>query len=148
MHPPLYETDFYTWAIQQSQLLRDRQLQQVDWDNIIEEIEALGRSQYHALVSGIEQLTLHLLKWQFQSKRRSKSWKHSINKQRIQIERLLEDNPGLAAKLDEIIPKGYKYARKGAIQETGLPSTTFPEFCPYSWNDLTDEHFFPEPANE
>lgn len=146
MRSPLYETDFYSWAMQQAQLLRDRQLQEVDWNNIIEEIEALGRSQYHALVSAIEQLTLHLLKWQFQHKKYSKSWENSISKQRIQIERLLEDNPSFTAKSDEIIPKGYKYGRKGAIQETGLPSTHFPESCPYSWANLTDDNFFPEPT--
>ena len=38
MHSPLYETDFYSWAMQQAQLLRDRQLEELDWNNIIEEI--------------------------------------------------------------------------------------------------------------
>ena len=77
----------------------------------IEEIEDLGRSEYRALVSAIEQLSLHLLKWQFQPNHRSPSWKMSIDKQRIQLERLLEDNPGLRQQLDEMIAKGGAAAR-------------------------------------
>jgi hypothetical protein len=141
--PSLYEQDFYSWSLHQTQLLREKKFNQVDWDNVIEEIEDLGRSEYRAVVSAIEQLTLHLLKWQFQPRRRSASWKHSIDKQRIQLERLLEDNPGLKNRLDEMIAKGYKYGRKGAIKETNLSSIVFPETCPYHWNQLLDDQFFP-----
>jgi hypothetical protein len=56
----VYDQDFYRWALQQSQLLRERQFDQVDWQNVIEEIEDLGRSQYRALTSAVEQLTWHL----------------------------------------------------------------------------------------
>jgi hypothetical protein len=70
----LYEHDFYTWSIQQAELLRKKDYTQVDWDNLIEEIEDLGRNEYRALVSAVEQLTLHLLKQQFQPNKRSKSW--------------------------------------------------------------------------
>ena len=141
--PSLYEQDFYSWSLHQTQLLREKKFNQVDWDNVIEEIEDLGRSEYRAVVSAIEQLTLHLLKWQFQPRRRSASWKHSIDKQRIQLERLLEDNPGLKNRRDEMIAKGYKYGRKGAIKETNLSSIVFPETCPYHWNQLLDDQFFP-----
>lgn len=139
----VYDQDFYRWALQQSQLLRERQFDQVDWQNVIEEIEDLGRSQYRALTSAVEQLTWHLLKWQLQPERRSKSWKQSINKQRLQIEKLLDDNPSLKSKLDEIVQRGYKYGRKGAIQETELSSDLFPHDCPYSWQQLVDDSFFP-----
>ncbi|MFK0730406.1 MAG: DUF29 domain-containing protein [Gloeotrichia echinulata GP01] len=139
----LYERDFYTWSLQQAQLLREKKFEQVDWDNLIEEVEDLGRSEYRALISAIEQLTLHLLKWQFQENNRCSSWRHSIDKQRIQIERLLEDNPGLQGKIEEIIAKGYKYGRKGAIKETDLPDSLFPVTCLYSWQELIDDSFFP-----
>jgi hypothetical protein len=139
----LYEQDFYSWSLHQAQLLREKKFNQVDWENVIEEIEDLGRSEYRAFVSAIEQLTLHLLKWQFQPSRRSASWKNSIDKQRIQLERLLDDNPGLKHRLNDMIAKGYKYGRKGAIQETNLPKLIFPESCPYEWNQLFDDQFFP-----
>jgi hypothetical protein len=125
-----YEQDFYLWALQQSQLLRQQKFDQVDWQNVIEEMEDLGRSQYRALTSAVEQLTWHLLKWQWQPEQRSTSWKQSIDKQRLQIEKILDDNPSLKSKLDEIVQKGYKYGRKGAIKE--LPPDLFPITCPYS----------------
>lgn len=144
----LYEKDFYTWSCQQAQLLREKNFDQVDWNNVIEEISDLGRSEYRALVSAIEQLTLHLLKWQYQQKLRSPSWRNSIDKQRIQIERILEDSPGLQTRIQEAMSKGYKYGRKGAIKETFLDENVFPEVCPYTWEELVDEYFFPEGQGE
>ena len=143
MGETLYEQDFYSWSCQQAQLLREKKFEQVDWNNVIEEIEDLGRSEYRALVSAIEQLTLHLLKWQYQKNYRSPSWRHSIDKQRIQMERILEDNPGLQSRIEEAVIKGYKYGRKGAIKETFLDEKIFPEVCPYTWEELVDEYFFP-----
>ncbi|WP_017302723.1 DUF29 family protein [Spirulina subsalsa] len=140
----LYERDFYSWSCQQAELLRDRKFDQVDWSNVIEEIEDLGRSEYRALVSALEQLTLHLLKWQYQPQYRSPSWRHSIDKQRIKIERILEDNPGLVSRREEVVAKGYKYGRKGASKETFLEENVFPDVCPYVWEELLDEQFFPE----
>jgi hypothetical protein len=139
-----YSQDFYSWSLQQAQLLRTRQFDQVDWAHVIEELEDLGRSEYRALVSAIEQLTLHLLKWQYQPHRRSLSWRHSINKQRRQIDRLLEDNPGMKPKLGEAMAQGYKYGRKGASQETGLPLESLPDICPYAWAELQNEDYWPD----
>lgn len=138
-----YEQDFYTWSLEQAELLRLRRFDQVDWGNVIEELADLGRSEYRALVSALEQLTLHLLKWQYQSTRRSRSWRLSIDKQRLQIERLLEESPGLRSRLEAAVETGYKYGRKGAAKETGLMVTCFPERCPYLWEQLMDEEFYP-----
>jgi phosphoglycerate-specific signal transduction histidine kinase len=121
----LYENDFYTWSCQQAQLLRDKKFDQVDWSNVIEEISDLGRSEYRAFVSAIEQLTLHLLKWQYQKELRSPSWR-------------------LQTRIQEAVSKGYKYGRKGASKETFLDEKVFPEACPYTWEELVDEDFFPE----
>lgn len=144
MQQNIYDRDFYTWSCQQAQLLREKKFEQVDWHHVIEEIEDLGRSEYRAFVSAIEQLTLHLLKWQYQQEYRSPSLRHSIDKQRIKIERILEDNPGLQSRIEESVSKGYKYGRKGASKETFLDKNIFPEACPYTWEELVDEDFFPE----
>ena len=138
-----YEQDFYTWSLEQAELLRLRRFDQVDWVNVIEELADLGRSEYRSLVSALEQLTLHLLKWQYQPNRRSRSWQLSIDKQRLQIERLLEDSPGLGSRLESAVATGYKYGRKGAIKETGLAAEYFPPQCPYPWELLMDEAFYP-----
>ena len=142
MQEKLYDRDFYSWSCQQAQLLREKKFEQVDWINVIEEIEDLGRSEYRALVSAIEQLTLHLLKWQYQKEYRSPSLRNSIDKQRIKIERILEENPGLQSRIEEAVSKGYKYGRKGASKETFLEINIFPESCPYTWEELVDDNFF------
>jgi len=58
-----YETDFYAWASQQAELLRQRQANSLDWIHLAEEIETMGRSEKRQLTSRLELLIMHLLKW-------------------------------------------------------------------------------------
>jgi hypothetical protein len=141
--PTTYETDFYTWTQEQAELLRQGRLADLDIKNLIEEIESLGVSQYSALVSAIHRLAQHLLKWQYQLQKRSHSWEVSIDNQRIKIGNLLDDSPGLKSKLDAAILRGYRDGRRSAAKETRLPLEHFPETCPYTWQQLTDEAWLP-----
>ena len=50
----LYETDFYAWTQRQSTLLRQEEFEAVDWNNLIEEIETLGRSEQNELESRLQ----------------------------------------------------------------------------------------------
>lgn len=61
-----YQTDFYSWTQQQASLLKARQLSELDFYNLIEEIETMGRSEKHALESRLAVLLPHLLKWKYQ----------------------------------------------------------------------------------
>ena len=74
----LYEQDFYPWTLQQAELLRSRQLDCADLDNIAEEIESMGRSEKRELVSRLTVLLLHLLKWQHRPDFRGRSWRLTI----------------------------------------------------------------------
>lgn len=121
-----YETDYYGWLQQQLALLKAGRLAELDLAHLIEEIEDLGASQRSALVNQIARLYLHLLKWHYQSQRRSRSWEVSIKNARIEIEDLLADNPSFAPWLAEAVLKGYAKARKQATAETRLPIETFP----------------------
>jgi hypothetical protein len=58
----LYEQDILTWAEQQAELLRRRSANALDWDNLAEEIEDVGRSQLRAVESHLVQALLHDLK--------------------------------------------------------------------------------------
>jgi len=69
----LYETDFYGWIQEQAQTLRSKNFAALDLENLLEEIEDMGKSQQHQLQSRLETLLLHLLKWQFQPTRRGTS---------------------------------------------------------------------------
>lgn len=128
-----YETDYHGWVQQQVELLKCGRLTDIDLENLIEEIESLGASKRDALVNQLARLYLHLLKWNYQSHRRSRSWEISIKNARIEIEDLLADNPSLKARLSEFVDKGYAKARRKAEAETGLPIETFPVTPPLSF---------------
>ena len=66
--PSLYETDVAAWADEQARLLRaaaagDQESRaRIDWENVIEEIETLGRTERRELLSHLEIILIHLLK--------------------------------------------------------------------------------------
>ena len=69
----LYETDFYAWTQQQANLLLYQQWHQVDLDNLIDEVESLGRKERQELRNRLSVLIGHLLKWEYQSLKRSRA---------------------------------------------------------------------------
>jgi hypothetical protein len=142
--PTTYETDFYAWTQEQGELLRQGQIKGLDLENLAEEIESLGRSERRSFRSALLLLTEHLLKWQYQPEKRSPSWQITIRTQRGQIAMLLEDNPSFKPWIPEALFKGYEDGRDAAADETGLPLVTFPEECPYTWEQLTDKHWLPD----
>ncbi len=141
----LYDKDFYAWANEQAALLRDGKLDAADIENIAEEIESMGKGEKRELVSRLTILLLHLLKWRYQPERRTTSWESTIQVQRNDLGDHLEDNPSLKSKLDEAIGKGYRDAALIAIGETGLPKSTFPAICPWSFEQMMDLEFWPDP---
>jgi hypothetical protein len=72
---------WYTWTQEQGRLLRQGAWAQIDRDNITEEIETSGRSEFDKLESALRVLLLHLLKWDFQAEMRCRSWVLSIKEQ-------------------------------------------------------------------
>lgn len=140
----LYDTDFYAWANQQAALLRAGKLEAADIAHIAEEIESMGRTEKRELVSRLRVLLLHLLKWQFQPGLRSRSWRLSVAEQRRELLDHLADNPSLKAKLREAIGSAYALALLAAERETGLERTTFPDQCPYSYDQMVDDGFWPD----
>ncbi|MDJ0680442.1 MAG: DUF29 domain-containing protein [Xenococcaceae cyanobacterium MO_167.B52] len=107
MNPIEYQTDFYAWTQQQAELLRNKKIEQLDWSNLAEEIEDMGRSEKRQLESRLEVLIMHLLKWQFQPNLRSRSWQLTIKEQRLRLEKLLAENPSLKSKLTDTKEKVY-----------------------------------------
>ena len=134
-----YEQDFYQWTQEQAELLKAGALSQLDVENLIEEIESMGKSQKQALLSRMTVLLMHLLKWDYQPDRRSGSWKSTIITQRKEIKRLLKDNPGLKSIITEMLTETYLDAAEIASAETELPESTFPETCPYTVEHLMGE---------
>lgn len=140
----LYNIDFYAWSQRQANLLRAEAFEEVDWNNLIEEIENLSRSEKNEVENRLIVLIMHLLKWQYQPELQSRSWNATINVQRDDLERLLRRSPSLRAWLSEFITDVYPSAVKRAIAETGLRKATFPTECPYSPEQIMDEEFWPQ----
>lgn len=143
----LYETDTYSWAMQQAKALRERSHNALDWDNLAEEIESLGRSEARELESRLAVLLMHLLKWIEQPGFRSASWEATIRLQRLEVAKVLAQNPGLRPKLAEAFAAAYRAARMNAAAETGLGLKRFPEAAPFTLDEAMTEEFWPgDPA--
>ncbi|MFD2182204.1 DUF29 domain-containing protein [Rhodoplanes azumiensis] len=141
-----YDRDLYTWALEQARLIRAGDFSAVDVENVAEEIESLGREQFSKLESAFRVLLMHMLKWDFQPERRSRSWALSITEKRLVLEDVLDDNPGLKPRIPEAIARAYRKARVGAARETKRDVRQFPELCPYPLADITDRPFEHTPA--
>jgi len=136
-----YDRDFYSWLMEQARLVREGRWEALDRDNLAEEIESLGREQFNKLESALRVLMLHMLKWDHQPAKRSRSWAISIRQQRLELDDVLADNPGLRPRTGEAIERAYRKARLQAAKETGLIEKRFPATCPYSWDDIVSREF-------
>ena len=131
-----YDRDLYGWSMEQAGFLREGRWNAIDQENLAEEIDSLGREQFNKLESALRVLLLHMLKWDHQPALRSRSWALSIKAQRVELEHILADNPGLMPRLGEAIARGYRRATIEAARETGLEEGEFPDACPYGWDDI------------
>ena len=140
----LYDTDFYEWTKAQAKALAKGDAGALDWENLAEEIESLGKSDRRGLQSALEIVLLHLLKWAHQPERRSVSWENSIDEHRGRVEPILQDSPSLRRQIPALIEGAYPRARRVAARQTRLPLATFPEACPWSLEQVLDDEFWPE----
>lgn len=140
----LYEQDFYLWIQTTAELLKQKNFTQLDLDNLIEEIETMGRSEKRALESNLEVLLMHLLKYQIQTERRSKSWQYTILEHRRRVQKVLQESPSLKPYFDQVFDESYQTARRLAVIETGLGIATFPEQSPFTLEQVLDCDFLPE----
>ncbi|HHC24626.1 MAG TPA: DUF29 domain-containing protein [Desulfobacterales bacterium] len=140
----VYEQDFYLWICHNVELLKNGMLSQIDLKNIAEELEDMGKSQHRELLSRLEVLFAHLLKWQFQPDHRSNSWKGTIVEQRHRIKRLLKTSPSLKHQMEKKITEAYSDAVEYAAAKTGIPESDFPQTCPYSMDEALDKNFYPD----
>jgi hypothetical protein len=136
-----YERDFYSWLLEQARHVRAGRWDALDRENLAEEIESLGREQFNKLESALRVLLTHMLKWDHQPSLRSRSWVLSIEAQRLELEDILSDNPGLTPRIAEATARAYRRARIEAAKETGLDTNEFPDVCPYTWDDIVAREF-------
>ena len=126
----LYEQDYSQWAETMADLLLSGNFTQLDIENLVEEVRDLSKRERDRLLSSLRLILHHLLKWDYQSHKRSRSWQNTIGRERDNIELYLEDSPSLVRYLDnESLKRIYRLARADAMRETSLD---LPKICPYS----------------
>jgi Domain of unknown function DUF29 len=136
--PVAKAADLYSWALRQAELLRAGRLTEIDAAAIAEEIDDVGEEQYDKLESALRVLMLHLLKWDHQHDKRSRSWTASVREQRRRVLRQLRKNPGLKSRLEEALGDAYEDARDEASAETGLPLSVFPVRRPFDYAEIME----------
>jgi hypothetical protein len=130
--PSLYEEDFLAWTERQAALARAGRLDELDLENLAEELDAMGRSESGELENRLELLLMHMLKWDYQPARRTRSWLGTMREQRNALRRLLRRSPSLRRDLEGTIADVYPDALGRAGDETGRSPSTFPNQLPYS----------------
>ena len=140
----LYERDFYLWIEQQTSRLREGRLDEIDVANLLEEIEDVGRTDKKAIKSNLLIVLPHLLKHEFQPKRRSRSWLDSILEHRQRLRDDLAESPSLRDHLEAVSLDAHTDARARAITQTGLSERAFQRTSPYTLEQALDPRFLPE----
>ncbi len=141
--PANYEDDFYPWTYEQAELLRLDRFRESDLTDIIGELETSGRGERKASRSSCRLVPLRLLKWQFQPRHLSNSWRNTIRLERRQIEANEQENPSLEAKASDIVAEAYDDTRFEVADETNLPFETFPVICPRTPDQIRHPDFLP-----
>lgn len=103
----------------------------------------MGGSIQGELENRLRVLLLHLLRWEHESARHDSSWRATMRVQRRDLGRHLVKNPSLKSKLDDAARYAYGTAVVPAAGEAGLPEQTFRETCPWTFDEIMDEAFWP-----
>ncbi len=136
-----YADDLYTWVQEPVALRRAGRVDALDLDNIAEELSDVGLSECYRLQSAVEIILLHMLEWDHQPERRSRSWALSSAEHRERAQIQLRKSPGLKSSLDEIRHDGFRLARLGAARQMKRSPKTLPADCPYSRDEILNRPF-------
>src|SRR6266851_7946350 len=140
-----YENDYYGWIQHNVRAIREGRLDEVDWANVAEELEDMGKSEKRALRSQMARLMAHLLKWSYQPERRQMSdhsWRATIEHARESVSELLGESPSLKPQLPQLLPQAYRDAVAEVVTQTNLPKRTFPADCPWTLDQMMAEDFW------
>lgn len=142
----LYDQDYLLWLTITADHLQKQRLGELDWDNLIEEIENLATNEKRKASSYLRQILIHLLVYKYRSSERSYSgrgWRQEIDNFRYELKLLLQSKTLSNFIIDEF-DSIYQSARKASINKSGLAPEIFPKTSPFSWDEVLDEDFWTE----
>jgi hypothetical protein len=140
----LYEQDFNLWIEETVNLLKTRQLDQIDYDNLIEEVEDLSKNQKDNLEIYLENILRNLLRWKYLIPERVNDWQVELLKNRVDIKRILRDSPSLDQYIDNVLEECYETARLLAATQMGVDIKIFPIELLFTKEQILNPDYLPE----
>jgi Domain of unknown function DUF29 len=137
-----YEEDYYLWTQTMVENLKNQDYLNVDWDNLIEEIDDMGKSQKRAVESLLLRLTEHLLKlkyWEAEKERNKKHWQSEVVNFRVLLRKRLKESPSLKANLAEMYVEILPDSTRSISKLFDLPET-----IELTLTQVLDENWFPD----
>ncbi len=131
----LFEKDETAWLDNMAQLLNERRFNMLDYSHLEEFLLDMAKRDRREIKSRLVILLAHMLKWDYQPRRRSKSWQRTLHTQRWELREALESKT-LYRYAQEVLDKAYAVAVERAAMETGWKLKKFPAECPYSLEQL------------
>ncbi len=142
----LYDQDYQLWLEDTVAQLQSQNFSALDIENLIEEIESLGKSDRRSLSSYLRQLCEHFLKlryWEADRERCFRGWDLEIANFRLEIQAILEDSPSLRNALKERFSLEYGKARKAFLKASSLKPDLIPKEPDFTLEQVLDEDWLP-----
>lgn len=140
----IYEIDEYLWLEETIKLLKKKELENLDIDNLIEELESLGKRDLNKVRSLLRQIIIHLLLleyWSEEYERNYRHWRGEVIAFREDLKNNLTKS--LKNKLSQELNHIYTVATKLVINKAELIADRIPSQCPYSWQQILEENWLP-----
>jgi hypothetical protein len=140
----LYLADETAWLEAMAALVADGRMDDLDRDNLLDYLTSMAKRDRKELTSNLVVLMAHLLKWQYQPEKRTRSWLTTIRDKQFDIE---FDIQGGTPRNHAHATLGAAYVRAvhKAADETELPEETFPAECPFTLESALS--WRPEPGH-
>jgi hypothetical protein len=139
----LYDAEFYVWALDQAQLLRERRFETLDLENLIEEVEGLADAKLSAVLNAARVVMEHLLKLRYNPAADPRHlWRASVREHRRRVQ--IDLTPRIGQILTGELPRLYAMARDDSaagLRDHGENAAAdgLPAGCPYSADRITGD---------
>ena len=143
----LYDQDYYLWLKTTVNQLKTGRFSVLDLENLIEELETMGRSEKRTIKSLLTRLFEHLLKlkyWNTERERNQGHWKGEIRAFRRKIKERIKESPSLKPYILEVFDECYQDAKLEVSDRSQLPLDIFSIIPIGSLEQILDENWFPE----
>ncbi|MGV2829210.1 DUF29 domain-containing protein [Myxosarcina sp. GI1(2024)] len=136
----LYHQDLNLWRQKIIKAIQNKQLENMDWENLIEEINDMTASERRALRSYTKRLIEHILKlkyWNSEKEYSRRSWEKEVVNFREEIKSILEESPSLNNYLEQNYLDWYAKSVKAMKREFSIPTDNLVDIETI----MTDEYF-------